>query len=141
MAHYTRIPLLILFGLTIWDPTVAHAETPAGYTTVWQVTNQTNEALCLTCHCTGPGLLPIRFHPDECILAGETYTHTWSTFHNDGLGLNACSWACTTTSAVEPGQVTASHFNSTWGEHVTLVMEPPNGALRKVTSDRASHLR
>ncbi|QRK04213.1 hypothetical protein JQX13_28520 [Archangium violaceum] len=43
----------------------------------------------------------------------------WSGFYNDGLGLNACTWNCSATTAGGAVYATTS-FRTGWGQNIML---------------------
>ena len=79
----------------------AGTETPSesqsellGYPTKWTLTNSTTQSLTFSCTCPTPYGLPFAINmTTTTVAAGQSTVHSWSSFHNDGLGLNAFSGA------------------------------------------------
>lgn len=91
-----------------------------GYPTKWTLKNDSSVALNISCTCPSPYGLPYPITmPTTAVASGASTVYTWSSFHNDGLGLNACNWNCTakrTTGAV----YAQKSFSTGWGECLTL---------------------
>jgi|GEM_PF-7116916 len=95
----------------------------ARYPTKWTLTNNTTQELTFNCICPKPrGLSRPFILPPTTVGAGQSTIHTWSGIFNDGLGLNACEWNCSTTAGGSTHATTS--FNTTWGQHLTLTAQP-----------------
>jgi hypothetical protein len=101
-------------------PSESQSELLIQYPTKWTLTNSTTQALTFSCTCPSPYGLPFPINmTTTTVSAGQSTVHSWSSFHNDGLGLNYCgSWNCTTTAG---GFVYATAtFSTSWGQNITL---------------------
>ena len=90
------------------------------YPTKWTLVNNTGKSLTFSCTCPKPrGLInPINMTPTP-VAARLTKVFQWgSGWYNDGLGLNACTWNCSTRSGT--GVTATATFNTDWGENITL---------------------
>lgn len=99
----------------------------ASYPTKWTLTNSTTQALTFSCTCPKPYGLSFAVNmPTTTVAAGQSTVHSWSSFFNDGLGLNACTgsgWTCRTTTAGGSVYATAT-FPTSWGQNITLTAQP-----------------
>jgi hypothetical protein len=106
----------------------AGTETPSesqsellSYPTKWTLTNSTTQSLTFKCTCPKPYGLPFPINmTTTTVAAGQSTVHSWSDFHNDGLGLNSCgAWNCSTTTTGGSVYATAT-FSTSWGQDITL---------------------
>lgn len=100
-------------------PSESQSELNSLYPTTWTLTNSTTQALTFNCTCPKPtGLInPINMTPTT-VSAGQSTILTWSSYYNDGLGLNAGRWYCNVTAG---GSVYATtNFFISWGQSITL---------------------
>lgn len=90
------------------------------YPTRWTLVNSSGQSLGFSCTCPKPRGLknPINMTPTT-VSAGASTVFQWGAgWYNDGLGLNACTWTCSTRAGA---RVTATvTFNTDWGENITL---------------------
>lgn len=95
------------------------------YPTKWTLTNSMTQALTFSCTCPKPYGLSFAINlPKTTVAAGQSTVHSWSSFYNDGLGLNHCGgWNCTTTTAGGSVYATAA-FSTSWGQSITLAALP-----------------
>lgn len=102
------------------EPITASSDFYCGYPTKWTLSNTTSSTLTFTCTCPKPvGLVSPINMPATTVAGGASTVFSWSAFHNDGLGLNACNWSCTAKQT--DGAVFAQKsFFSNWGECMTI---------------------
>lgn len=102
----------------------------AKYPTVWSIKNTSDTTHKIACECSPKGVdEKINFSTN--IHASSTKTHIWKKYHNDYLGLNACSWTC----SLDDGKEKLG-FATNWGDEVELSVDSTGHLISTVTSEK-----
>jgi hypothetical protein len=123
----TKVLLLLCLLATIFSSQV-WASNP----TRWSLKNQTDAELFIECENPAPGLLGAIHLPTQGLAAGVSRAFSWNGYDNDGMGLNAGTWACAVGTSDHPlGRpgVYKTSFRTDWGQDITLTILKDRGQL------------
>lgn len=125
-----RAVVLALGGALIAQATVLTLGTK------WTILNDTDASVTITCdRMRSDDGVSIKLKPTE-VPPHQSLEYNWGdAWYNDGMGLNAGSWACSTESGAAIGT-----FKSDWGEGVALVVKSTNGRLSLAKGDDKSKM-